>query len=299
MKQKIIFLFLIALISCSFNSSKSEKRVNNYADDTNSRYLLKWKLQYGEFIGYRSSVELIEQSEVAINFDLKEDVPFDEINKILEQYQTEFDKTKYNTTLNKVKSGDIEIKMFSEDFKDKPGSFLQGFNPENLMKGVVLRGLISELGKITSFYLQNNQKNLIALFFELPGYRVNIGDKWELDVNFLQFDQTFICENFERNNEVKFQDLRVVNGDSIAILKYNIYEYADGIMKNPLNNKKVKSSLKMRFTGIAEFSLIQGKWINYHGIIETDQTGMMNASSKQSLFLVPLDEVTDKMKEIE
>jgi len=70
-------------------------------------------------------------------------------------------------------------------------------------------------------------------------------------------------------------------------------------MKNPMNNEKIESALSMSFNGIAEFSVNKGRWINYNGILETTQKGMMSGSSKQKLALIPFDNLTKEMINIE
>src|SRR5690606_18646859 len=104
---------------------------------------------------------------------------------------------------------------------------------QSMYQGVVLRGSVYETGPIHSFWVKNDQKNLIALFFQLPENPVKIGDKWSLEVNFIGNDQTFVCDNAYKTNEVTLTDIKEVNGEKIAVLEYNLIEFVEGSVEAP------------------------------------------------------------------
>jgi len=312
MQLLIITTFFLYAFGCSsygqdvkskteINKFQGDSKINPASVNDSNTIIMKWKLKPDETIGYKTAMEQIEKSDVDVDFGLDEDMPKDEIKKLLEKYQKEFEKTSYITTLQWNDRGNIGTKMFNEDFKEKDTKKLdlKDFNPEDMLKGVLLRGEINENGQIESFYLQNRQKNMIAMFFELPDRTVKIGDSWSLDVSFLQFDQSFVCKSAERTNNVELIDILRESSDTVAVIKYNIYESANGYMKNPMNQKKVETALSMRFTCIAEFSVTKGRWITYNGILETIQKGIMSVSGKQKLALIPFDKLTKEMINIE
>lgn len=71
---------------------------------------------------------------------------------------------------------------------------------QKMSGGVMLRGAVYEDGSIESFYVKNDQRNLIALFFQLPDKAVRIGDTWSIDVNFISMDQNFKCDTSFKQN---------------------------------------------------------------------------------------------------
>lgn len=283
------------------NTEDQNSKINREAVANSDAIIMKWKLKPDETIGYKTAMEQIEKSDVDIDFGLGDSIPKNEIKEILDKYRKEFEKTSYITTMQWNDRGNIQTKMFNEDFKEKDTKKfdLKDFNPEDMLKGVLLRGEINENGQIESFYLQNRQKNMIAMFFELPDRPVKIGDTWSLDVSFLQFDQSFVCKSAERTNNVELIEILKESSDTVVVIKYNIYESANGYMKNPMNQQKVETALSMRFTCIAEFSVTKGRWITYNGILETIQKGIMSVSSKQKLALIPFDKLTKEMINIE
>jgi hypothetical protein len=309
----IITIALFAL-SCSSDGQKSktdtEEQIKKHQEDSKQNretisdsdgISLKWKLKPDETIGYKTAMEQVESSDFEIDFGNDKNMPKEEFKEIFDGLKKEFEKTSFITTMQWNERGNIETKMFTEGFNDKETKPIdpKNFNPASMMKGVMLRGEINENGQIESFYLKNAQKNLIALYFELPNKPVKIGDTWSLNVSFLQYDQSFVCKSADRTNNVELIDVLKDKNDTIVVFKYDIYESASGYMKNPMTNEKIESSLSMSFNGIAEFSVSKGRWIKYNGIIETIQKGMMSGSSKQKLALIPFDNLTKEMINIE
>src|SRR5690625_7738523 len=98
----------------------------------------------------------------------------------------------------------------------------------SIQSGVLFRCSVYETGGIHSFWLNSSQKNLIAIFFELPKNPVKIGDKWSLDINLISNDQNFECETAHKINEVELIDIKNINGERIAVLQYHIEEYVEG-----------------------------------------------------------------------
>jgi hypothetical protein len=314
--KKHIMIITIALfaMSCSSDGQKSktdtEELIKKHQEDSKQNretisdsdgISLKWKLKPDETIGYKTAMEQVESSDFEIDFGNDKNMPKEEFKEIFDGLKKEFEKTSFITTMQWNERGNIETKMFTEGFNDKDTKPIdpKNFNPASMMKGVMLRGEINESGQIESFYLKGAQKNLIAMYFELPNRPVKIGDTWSLNVSYLQFDQSFVCKSADRTNNVELIDVLKDKNDTIVIIKYDISESASGYMKNPMTNEKIETSLSMSFNGIAEFSVNKGRWIKYNGILETTQKGMMSGSSKQKLALIPFDDLTKEMINIE
>lgn len=161
---------------------------------------------------------------------------------------------------------------------------------QSMTQGVMLRGSVYETGGIHSFWVKSAQKNLIALFFELPTKPVKVGDKWSLDINLITNDQNFDCDSSYKINEVTLADIKKINGETIAVLKYNIVEYVKGNFNTPsfFGSEGGQKETMMKFThqGIAEFSVDKGRWINYDGIMSLEATGVMTANKKTKFTLI-------------
>jgi hypothetical protein len=314
--KKHIMIITIALftLSCSLNGQTSktdiEEQIKEHIEDSkqnresvsdSAAIALKWKLKPDETIGYKTAMEQVQSSDFEIDFGNDKNMPMEEFKEIFDDLEKEFEKTSFITTMHRNDRGNIGIKMFTESFNDKETKPIdpKNFNPASMMKGVMLRGEINESGQVESFYLKAAQKNLIAMYFELPNRPVKIGDTWSLNISYLQFDQSFVCKSADRTNDVESIDVLKDKNDTIVVIKYDISESASGYMKNPMTNEKIETSLSMSFNGIAEFSVNKGRWIKYNGILETTQKGIMSGSSKQKLALIPFDDLTKEMINIE
>jgi hypothetical protein len=161
---------------------------------------------------------------------------------------------------------------------------------QSMNQGVVLRGSVYETGAIHSFWVKSAQKNLIALFFELPTKPVKVGDKWSLDISLISNDQNFACDTSYKINEVSLVDIKEVDGEIIVVFKYNIVEYVKGNFYTPSffgdGGGQKESMLKFTHQGLGEFSVDKGRWVNYDGIMSLEATGVMTANSKTKFMLV-------------
>jgi len=268
-------------------------------------YDLDWKLKPNEELIYKVSEEKLSigenESSSSIWKTILNNLPdsirsstdsLDEIEdeasayfKYLESAQRDFETF---IVLRKEKPTKIDVKFFTRKAKDKSASEIDTLL--NMMsmfnKGVTMRGELNDDGSISSFYMRQSQKNLLAMYFELPKYPVKIGDSWALQINLIEFDQNFICEKAEKRNLVELSDVKIINGDEIAILKYDIYERVEG---NFLNSPTV---MEISFSGNCEFSISKGRWENYSGSSKSYSSGLMggfmgsNIEKKETLIEV-------------
>ena len=129
----------------------------------------------------------------------------------------------------------------------------------------MLSGSIFYEGGIRSFYLPSRDKNILALFFELPQKNLQIGDTWDLDVQIITMNLSQ-CDSSFKHHSVTLKDLKKQGQDSIAVLEYNFVEFARGEF---LGTEQIDT----RYTAIAEFSLNKGKWLKYDGIMTVKMKG--------------------------
>lgn len=139
----------------------------------------------------------------------------------------------------------------------------------------MLRGVIYDSGDIQSFYVQNNQKNLIALFFQLPDKPVKVGDSWSMNTNLISMDQNFVCDSSYKKNQATLVNVTRKNNETIAVIKYDIIEFVSGEMSTPFfGHSPIKTTMKYEYDVTAEFSIEKGKWVLYNAIESMSSTGL-------------------------
>ena len=89
---------------------------------------------------------------------------------------------------------------------------------------------------------------------------------------------------------MKLIDIKKVNNENIAVVKYNIVEYVKGVFYTPSqsNNQggKIETTMKFTHQAIAEFSIEKGRWISYDGLMTLVSSGIMTANQKTKLTLM-------------
>lgn len=165
------------------------------------------------------------------------------------------------------------------------------------MEGTVqLRGEIDASGAIASWWLQSQQKNLLALLCQLPPKAVKPGDAWALDVNLVQMGPGFIAEKAERTNLVRLAEIRKGDdGELLARLEYLLSESVEGEFAMVPGQKGQPSSMVFSFVGKAEFSITKGGWRSLVGRLQTKATGVMKSDASQDLALEPLPAVPEEL----
>ncbi|MBK0380923.1 hypothetical protein [Mucilaginibacter segetis] len=261
---------------------------------------LKWKLKPGEVLAYKTIMETdtTDNKGVLLNGGLinqvmGSDSSSGEVKKLLKQLTELSGGNGITTFLRKSSKNDgISVEMVAEQSKGKAvadTSYLGRMHAmiQNMTGGVMLRGELNTNGSIKSFYLKNQQKNLVAVFFELPVKAVKKGDKWSLDVNLIAMDQSFQCDSAYKKNEVTLSDIVVRNGEHVAKVKYDICEYVSGNMV-AFGSGHVKMVMKVAFNGTADFSIEKGRWIRYEGLMSNMSKGFMSSDYSQKFALIPV-----------
>lgn len=272
----------------------------------NQTYDLKWKVEKKEKLNYVTAMSDIDTSSIEIDFADFFKALSDSTNNglkeskdLFKRFNQAFKNLDYVTTLSTKEDGIIDIVMTTrpkENSKEtevdstdsKEAEMLKMMQTMN--QGVMLRGSVYESGAIHSFWVKSKQKNLIALLFQLPTSPVKVGDKWSLDINLIANDQNFECDSAYKINEVTLTDIKKINGETVAVLKYNIVEYVNGdfnlssFSENDAGKKE--TMMKFSYQGIAKFSVDKGYWINYDGIMSLEAKGIMTANKKTKYTLI-------------
>lgn len=215
-------------------------------------------------------------SAIKIQMDMKgsdsSDMTFASLKKMFDTSAMKHGKSaaKHNTT---AKLPDSSMKSFF-----KSAMFM-------LSRGVMLRGAINENGSLNSFYVDNEQRNLLGLFFSLPEKPVHIGDFWSPDVHLISETQNFICDSSSRSNRVTVTRIEYKDGQHIVTVKYDIEEYVVGITKAPFGNEPLKTDQVCRYLGKAKFSLEKGRWVYYDCLLSENMGGIVTSRKETNYTL--------------
>jgi len=266
----------------------------------NKTVFLKWKLDPNEVITYKTIMVGVDTADK--KFDMSgltkamgagDAVNWDDAQKMLKKINATLQPGSIVTTLAEKRKGIIDIELITknDDKQDTANSTLSEVEKmfKQMSAGVQLRGAIHEDGTIESFYLKGEQKNIVALLFELPGKSIKQGDSWPLSVNLLTADQNFKCDSSYRKNLVTAVKLETINGEQIFTLKYDIAEYIKGdfTIPSPMGAQThVKTVMSMSYQGIAKFSVDKGRWVAYDGLLSYNSSGVMTASTKMKYSLI-------------
>lgn len=330
MPRIVIILALFVSMSIAACTSADEAPPQVGASSVSDQPIaLDWKLADGETIAYLTAMKSIESPTIDFNFDelLEEgaDTPGMAILDGLEQFAQLYYGTpqEYNfiSTLHLNERGNITVLMIMDSLTSVEEQPEMTFEPPSQdigaeeweqqlrdavqrmqqdMQGTVqLRGEIAPAGEVTSFYLPDRQKNLLAIFFELPSQPVRIGETWELDFQCVEIGAGFIFTQSNRINQVTFSEVSTLpDGRQIAVLDYLMLESASGYTDSHLlsgidgaTNEPRAFSTQCSFVGQGQFLINEGRWHQLVGEMSISSVGILDSSQTQRFAITPLDEV--------
>lgn len=264
---------------------------------------LDWKIAKEEKLSYLTVMSDIDTSSIELNFGGLFKSFSDSTGKGMSQAKDFFKKlnaafkgVNVVTTLTNKGGGVIDIVAVAKRDKNEFQSDTTDSKQNRMIKmmqamgqGVLLRGSVYETGGIHSFWTKTNQKNLISIFFELPTKPVQVGDTWKLDVNLISNDENFDCDSSYNLNKVTLVEIKKIQGENIAVLKYDIVQYVKGnFSMSKLGNggEQTETMMKLTHQALAEFSIDKGRWISYDGIMTLVASGVMTANKKTKFTLI-------------
>ncbi|MBZ9779002.1 hypothetical protein LB452_08710 [Psychroflexus sp. CAK8W] len=219
------------------------------------------------------------------------------IDDLLQAMQTQFFDLNYETKLFPDKNGNVDIAMMLKENKtDSTRSIFSGIAKMN--GNVALRGKVSPEGELLSRYYKTEQNNIISILFELPTSPVKVGDEWSLDVNMISMDQNFKADSIYMKNTVKLSEIKILNGNKIAVLKYDLQEFVSGEFDSKVMSMFSKESanketfMKISHKATAEFDIDKGYWILYDGEMDTETNFSplgMNGNKRTKFKLTPVN----------
>ncbi|MEZ4670024.1 MAG: hypothetical protein R3E39_19140 [Anaerolineae bacterium] len=279
-----LILFCLVLMACSTN---------------NEAIALDWKIADGEIVAYRTAMDPVETSTFTLNFDeifSTSGIP----DSIKQQFNNLSlpDTTDYISLLERNAHNIITVKVILDKVSPKVNApddeLSQGLNQmvQNMVGTVLIRGELIPEGSIASFYLDRRQRNLLAIFFELPTQAVRVGDKWALETNCIEMGSGFAAEKAERKNQVEFSALSTTpDGKKIAILDYLIVESVEGNFYGATSTEGTHASMTCSFVGKGQFLIDEGRWNQLNIEFAINSTYLTIANDIQHLALTPLAEI--------
>ena len=263
---------------------------------------LRWKIPSEGYLAYKTSTSQLDPNEKFFEFDKSQifkngELP-EEAKRKLQSLKLP-SQANLTSILTPTKEGNISVKIIvgKIDFSNN------GEQPDEVkdlfkkMEGTVqIRGEISEQGEITSFYLEQKQKNMIAMLFELPKRKVKEGDTWSLDVNLLMMGAGFIAKSADRVNKVTLKTLSPDKSNNmIAELEYLIAESVEGVFLNPMSGEEISTEMSMSFVGTGHFNVTEGRFEKMIGRLGIKSSGIMASENQQELSLEYLKSVPSCM----
>ena len=262
---------------------------------------LKWKIAENEKLNYLTVMDETDVSSFKMDFGKlfksfsdSTDEDFEKIDFYSDKINEAINSQYFVTTLTNKDNGVIDIVMTKKTKESIKETDIDTTDSEEvelakmMQKGtIVLRGSVYETGGIHSFWVKSDQKNLIAVLFELPTKPVKVGDKWSLDISLIANAQNFECDTAYKINEVTLVEIKEINGETIAVLNYNIAEYVNGIFTFFGSDSEQKETMmKVIHQGVAEFSVDKGRWVTYNATMSIKTTGVMTTDKQTKFALI-------------
>jgi hypothetical protein len=265
---KKAFLFILVTITV-FSCSKEQ-------------YKLKWKLPSGDVLIYKIQMETIDSLSsvteenmrilvdmVATMYDDSVKVPVTS-NDLYQGLVRQLNMLNYFSILRNGSNEQIKIDFITKQVTEyEKTRYLDIFN--KFVRKASFKGTLDNKGKLISEEGGDVFDPKINILFELPSEPVGVGDTWSLNI---KPPKHTLSKNQKDSilNKVTFTDLSVDDGDTIAILNYQL-------------QSPDKSGNIIRFSGKVKFSITQGKWLEYTGVLSQKTSGLLPMNHVQKIKL--------------
>ncbi len=286
--KSIILVFLTMIVSNPLYSAET--------------YNLQWKVKKGGYVAYKTSMDQIgNKDKTYLKFDLDKVFDGDNFPESLQDEIESLDfptKTTATTIIEGISKDKLSFEMVVENVSfpqtDKSNKFEEFAKQFNGM--VQLRGEINSKGEILSWYLEQRQKNLLAILVQLPHNDVSVGDTWELDFNLLSMGATFKAKKASRTNSAKLTSIEISSvGSKIAVIDYVLGESVDGYLFNPTSGKEIPISFSLSFVGRGKFDIEKGHWLSFNGRMHSKSKGLMSSEGQQQMSLQLVTDVPESI----
>ncbi|HEX8704126.1 MAG TPA: hypothetical protein VF815_35165 [Myxococcaceae bacterium] len=266
------------------------------------RVLLRWKVPQGTAVGY----ELIRQqlspgiSSMRVGISsLKQSGVTKQQRVQVYQYQPPSESA-MTAVLTAKPSGDLSAKVVVTrvELPKKKRPTKQDRQVANAFRKdlgkVHLRGNLTDWGFVTTD-LKREQRNLLALMFELPSKPVAVGEVWSHSSDLVKMGDGWVGE-IEHLNRVELASLeKDAEGRLVAVIDYTLAERQEGKFSGMGLKGEIPASVEMAFVGRGEFLVEEGKWKRLAGRMTTKAAGAMETDSEHQITLTPLETIPPKV----
>ncbi len=250
MKPIVLFLALVALPAAAQSGP----------------VLLRWRVPPDSALAFRTTMRNADPTESADSATVS--------------LMPRVDRAELTTILRPRPDGETDVDLIQGDVAFAESSAADGDSTAAMFRmlrqmqgalgGVQLRARISASGAVTSFWLPQEQKNLVSLFFELPTDSVAVGDEWSLDgVSLLFLRGPFRVDESSRTNTVRLVALEGTPEAPVAMLAYSLREHVAGSF----------GFMEFGFTGRGAFDVAAGTWQHFAGKMQTSSRVQMGGAS--------------------
>ena len=172
--------------------------------------LLRWKVRPDSALAFRTTMRVADEPSDSADASLLPRVEGGDLTTVLRSRPD--DQLDVRVTIGAVTFADDSTTAVFDRLREEAGGALQ------------IQARMTDAGRITSG-LQQEQANMVALFFELPEAPVAVGDTWALDgVRMLAFTGGMQATDSSRTNVVRLVALEGTPEAPIAILEYDLHE---------------------------------------------------------------------------
>jgi hypothetical protein len=261
------------------------------------RVQLRWKVPKGAPLGYEYVTQSVAGSN-ALRLDTKS---LKDAGIVKQRRRAIFDlklppEMVMAAVLSSKGGEDLSAKVLVTrlDTRKMPRKSKMEREVAKMMEGMVgtvqARATLTGWGLVTS-ELKREQRNLVAIMFELPARPVAVGDTWTHSADLVKMGEGFEGKS-EVINRVEFVALeKEAEGRTVAVIDFTLAERHDGQFMNRGLKKPVPSFMEVSHVGRGEFLVEEGRWRKLAGRMTTKAGGVATMDSEAQFSLTPLDPI--------
>lgn len=255
---------------------------------------LRWKVENGPLY-YQTVLDVSSTTDFIID---NSDSTLVMINReSAQQFFDLFGKKPCYTRLQGKGANVVEVKI-SQRLEDSglESEMIEAMRTElGINENVILRGNVFSDGGMQSYFIENQQKSLLSAGFELPKKPVNKGDIWEIDFSCIDLKGLVITDTASRVLRVKADDIVIRGEDTIVVISYDLSEFMKA--RTRLRKDEFKEiGFWIKYAGRGEFSVTQGKWLDYNAVFTLETLGIMQGKMKGIFGLRPIQDIPQQYK---
>ena len=126
---------------------------------------------------------------------------------------------------------------------------------------------------------------------QLPSQKVAVGDSWSIQTKLINCDQSVVCREAGKKNKVTLEKVEVVDGETIAVVNYDIvesfageYDFSGIAFKNPFIGNDKFIGIEAKVSGKGYFSISKGRWNKYASYISITKKNSTNSNTSTQVI---------------